>query len=140
MLLATKKEVDTVAALLEQGAESPQELAKAVIKRLTELREERKVYALVFGLAGTAHLGFGPFATIDAAFNSVDKNPVAYTAKRAAVVPIIGSSQTQAMWDKADEPPTERGDWSEIRLDQAAFKRGWRGNMRDRAKFLPAGT
>lgn len=140
MLVPTKAEVEAVAALLEQGGDSPTDLAKTVIKKLTELREERKTYALVFGLSGPAHVGFGPFATHDAAFNSVDKNPVAYIARRAAIVPIHGPSQTASMQALADEPPTPRGDWMEIELDKTAFANGWKGNMRDRAKFLPAGS
>lgn len=140
MLLANKREVEEISALLEQGADSPTELAKVVIKRMTELREERKFFALVFGMRGGAHLGFGPFATIDAAFNSVDKNPVAYTATKAAVVPIYGPSQTQAMWALADEPPISRGDFAIVREDAIAFKNGWDGKERTKRSFLPPST
>lgn len=140
MLIATKREVDAIADLLMAGDSSPQDLAKAVIRKVTELREERKVHALVFGLGPGVHMGFGPFATVDAAFNSVDKNPMAYIAKRAAVVPILGSSQTQAMRALADEPPTERSEFNVVREDALATKRGWRGNVRDRDKFLQPQT
>jgi hypothetical protein len=140
MLVANKKEIETVAALLEEGADSPVDLAKAVIKRLTELREERKYHALVFGLGPGVHVGFGPFATIDAAFNSVDKNPMAYIAKRAAVVPIYGTGQIAVMNALAEEPPAERGDWPEIRLDQQAVRKGWKGSMKDRHLYLTATT
>lgn len=136
MLVSTKKEVSAVADLLAQGGDSPEELAKSVIKLITEMREERKTHALVFGLGPKVHVGFGPFATRDAAFNSVDKNPVAYIAKAAAIVPILGPSQTKAMYELADAPPAQRGDWTEIELDKRAFRNGWKGNMRDRSNFL----
>lgn len=140
MLVSTKREVDEVAALLVEGAASPTDLAKLVIKKVTELREERKVHALVFGLGNKTHVGFGPFATVDAAFNSVDKNPMAYIATRAAIVPILGPHKAQEMLAAADEPPSQRGDWLEVELDKRAFKAGWKGSMRDRARFLPEGS
>lgn len=136
MLLATKIEVDTIAALLEQGAESPKELAKVVIKTLTELREQRKFQVLIFELSPRVYTGFGPFSTTDQAFNSVDKNPMAYIAKNAAIVPVYGASQTKAMHELADAPPAERGDLTLVREDVRAFRNGWKGNVRDRDKFL----
>lgn len=140
MLVATKREVEAVAALLEQGADSPTDLAKVVIRALTELREQRKTYALVFELGPRVYSGWGPFATIDAAFNSVDKNPMAYVATRAAVVPVQGPGTAREMLAAADAPAEQRGDWLEIELDKAAFRAGWKGSMRNRAAFLPQGS
>lgn len=138
MLLATKKEVESISALLVEGAETPDDLAKIVIRRLSELREERKTFALVFGLGPGVHAGFGPFTTRDAAFNSVDKNPVAHIASRAAVVPIIGSSRTADMLALADAPPTERGEFAVIREDVKARRNGWDGKERSKQRFLMA--
>lgn len=140
MLTATKREVEEVAALLEAGAASPEDLAKLVIKRITELREERKCYVLVMELTPGVYSGYGPFATISAAVDSTVKNPMAYIAKRAAVVPLAGHKPAVvSMEEVAAKPPTSRVD-PEVALDREAFKRGWKGNMRDRGKYLQVVT
>lgn len=137
MLTATKTEVTAIAELLVAGAATPEELAKVVIKKITELREEREFHVLVLELSPRVYAGFGPFPTKTAAFDSVVKNPVAYIAKNAAIVPVTGASQTKKMLALADEPPTSRGDWAEVRLDSIAAKNGWKGKAADRQRFLP---
>lgn len=139
-LIPNKREVEEIAGLLEQGAASPEDLAKQVIKRVSELREQRQFYTLVFELSPGVYSGYGPFATRDAAFDSVDKNPMAYIATKAAIVPIIGHKHAKAAMEaKANEPPASRTD-PEVAKDVIAFKRGWRGKVTDRERFLQQST
>lgn len=136
MLLPTKTETEAVAALLVEGAETPEELAKAVIRRLTELREEREVYVQVLQWSPGVYSGFGPFPTRAAALKALPKNPVAQLAKLGAVVSMIGPSSFEQMRALAEEPPTSRGDFAVVRDDARAVKNGWRGKAAERQAYL----
>lgn len=134
-IIATKTEIAEVAALLQLGADSPEDLARAVIRRLSEMREERKQYDVVFELTPGAYVSFGPYATDAAARKAIPKIPMAQVAKRCAVVVRYGQTSIDAGIAKADAPRESRFD-IEIQRDQQAFKRGWRGNIRDRDQYI----
>lgn len=136
MLIATRAEVDAVAALLEQGAESPAELAKAVIKLVGELRSTRQHFVSVFELSPGIYQAYGPYATRAAAEKGVAKIPLAQIAKRGALVPVIGPNVAVDQLTAADEQTPDRGDFVICREDAKAFRRGWKGKQANRKDFV----
>lgn len=140
MLLPTKRETDEIAALLEQGADSPVDLAKAVIRRLGELREERTQWVSILEATPGVYFGYGMWPTKDAAKKALPKIPMAQFSTRGAFVPVKGMAAIDAAYAQVDEPLADRGDAFEIALDVQAFRNGWKGRVSERHKFLPAGT
>ena len=131
-----KREIDEVAALLMQGADSPEALAGEVIQLVERLRWERQTWTVVFELSPGVYQGYGPYSTRGMAEKSIPKNPMGQIARRGAIVPVHGESVALAGLEKADEPPSARGDWVAVYEDQRAFKAGWSGRERDKQQFL----
>lgn len=140
MLRPLKKEIDEIASLLEAGAEDASSLAESVIKRVEELRGERMQHFIVFELTPGVYQGYGPYATGSAAAKAMPKFPMAQIARKAAVIPMLGVEHAMRGLETADEPPAERAVFQLVREDAKAFKNGWKGNMRDRDKFLQPTT
>lgn len=145
-LIATQAERKAVAELMNSAADAKGQqwtadsMAKAVIDLISDMREERKCYVLVLELTPGVYSGYGPFPTIDRAIDSTTSNPMAYIAKRAAVVPLMGHKPAKvSMEEVAARPPAPRID-PEVLLDQQAFRRGWKGSVKDRARFLQVST
>lgn len=138
MLLPTKTEITAIAELLAEGADGPEGLAKAVIRRLTELRGAREQHFAIVELSPGVYTGEGPYPTRAAAKKAATKNLwITEFGRRWAVVPVNGQEHNLQREAEADaRPPTERGDWAEIALDRQAFKAGWRGKQVDRKNFL----
>ena len=140
MLRPLKREIEEIAALLNEPADSAEEVAEKVIKKVEEIRGMREQWFTVFELSPGIYQGYGPFATRAAALKETPKIPLAQVSKRGAVMPMLGLSHVEQSIAKADEPPAERGDFALAREDAALFARGWRGNQRDRARYLPASS
>lgn len=95
----TKKEVDALVELLEQDWETPQELAKALVKTLDEARTERTTYYYIavveypYGHPDNGKAWYeavGPFAGAKSARNALDKmmSTVGNLARVGIVVPV----------------------------------------------------
>lgn len=143
MLVATKSEIAAVIALLNSPTDAKGQawtedtMGRALINLVTEMREERKTFGVVFELTPGVYIGYGPYATEAAARKAVPKIPMAQVTKRGAVFPVYGHSQAEAAYAKSDEPLPERSDFTIAREDAACFRRGWKGNVRDRDQYLP---
>lgn len=87
----TKKEISALVELLEQDWETPEDLAKAIIKALDEARTERTTYIAVMVFGPHFSLAMGPYAGATSARNAVMKFPGATVAKTVAVVPLVSS-------------------------------------------------
>lgn len=135
-LTPLKAEVTEIAALLQQGADSPEDLAKAVVKRVYELAEERTAHVVVFELTPGVYQAYGPFPTRSRAEAAVGKIPMAQVARRGAHATLHGMRSVDAAMAAADEVPEVTGAFAIVREDSAAFKRGWRGKQADRASFV----
>lgn len=85
----TKKEIGALVELLEQDWETPEELAKEILKTVDEARTERTTYIAVMVFGPNFSLAIGPYAGATSARNAVRKFPGATVAKRVAVVPLV---------------------------------------------------
>lgn len=131
-----KSEITEIAALLEQGAESPTDLAKQVVKRVYELAEERTTHVVVFELSLGVYQAYGPFPTRSRAEAAVGKIPMAQVARRGAHATLHGMRSVEAAMAAADVAPEVTGAFAIVREDAAAFRRGWKGRASDRSAFL----
>lgn len=80
--------VKRVAELLQDGDfETPEDMAKAVINLVDELRKNDKTYMLVSQLGDCIYLGVGPFATHNQAVKAMERGhvPIADFGKHAIV-------------------------------------------------------
>lgn len=136
MLRPSKTEVTAIAALLEQGAESPEALAEEVIKAVERLRHDREQWFTVFELNPGVYQGYGPYPTRNAAEKATPKIPMAQIARRGGFVPMLGPTVAERQLVEADAPPAERADFALVREDMQAKRAGWKGNQRDRSQFL----
>lgn len=125
-----------MASLLEAGAASPTDLAKAAIKLVDELRSRRQHWVSVFEMSPGTYQGYGPYPTRAGAERALPKIPLAQVARRGAFIPIIGPGVAAEQLTAADEQTPDRGDFVVVREDRAAFKRGWSGKQIDRKNFL----
>ena len=122
-----KKEIDAVAALLKQGADTPEQLAADVITTLDRARAERTTYSLVlrFGSPGNVFFqSFGPYSTINQAEKAFEKHPAAHMATGRAVVPCVNDIGLDELIARVDTPAVPKGDWGRVKADAAAFRRG----------------
>lgn len=87
----TKKEVNALVELLEQDWETPEELAKALIKALDEARTNRTTYVAVMVFGPHFASAIGPYAGATSARNAVKKFPGASVAKQVAVIPLTSA-------------------------------------------------
>lgn len=139
-LISTKTEIAEVASLLERGASSPEELAKIVIKKITDMREDREQWFLVYMLSPGVHGAEGPFPTKAAAIKGAAKMPILGIASAYAAVPANGPSFNRRREQEAMDRPTASKIDPEVKLDQQAFRNGWRGRAADRSQYLPQST
>lgn len=136
-LTPLKKEIEDIANLLQQGADSPTDLAKTVIKRVYELAEERVSHIAVFELTPGVYQAYGPFPTRARAEAAVPKIPMAQVANRGAYATLHGMRAVKAAWEVAEEvSDTERGDFRLVREDAKAFRSGWRGKNANRSQYV----
>jgi len=135
-LTPLKGEVTEIAALLEQGAESPTDLAKQVVKRVYELAEERTTHVVVFELSPGVYQAYGPFPTRSRAEAAIGKIPMAQVARRGAHATLHGMRSVDAAMAAADVPPEVTGAFALVKEDAAAFRKGWKGRMADRSHYV----
>jgi hypothetical protein len=127
-----KKERDALIDLLNEGAEGPAELADDCAKTLDGLRGDRNYhYALVQHVVGF-HV-IGPFATAGQAEKAGAKHPA---AERCWVIQGFSAEGIDRLIREADTPAAPTGDYVIVNEDARAFRNGWKGNRRDREKFL----
>lgn len=132
-----KAEVAEIANLLAAGAESPEALAKAVIKRTYELAEERVSHVVVFELSPGVYQAYGPFPTRSRAEVAVGKIPMAQVARRGAHATLHGMRAANAALTEATEDKAEpRGDFLVVREDAALFRKGWNGKQATRKNYV----
>ena len=128
MALRTLKpsHVKAIAALLEEGAETSEELAKSVMRKFDELREDDKTYMIVGqwdSESGSYYLGYGPYATKKQAEKAIEKGKgVPVIAEHIAIVPTFTPEHIERVWAKADEPPPPPKWVKEVQEDIEHFK------------------
>lgn len=138
-LTPLKKEVDAISALLVEGDETPEALAKRVIKALDEARSTRVTYSLVLRFGGNGSVffqSFGPYATPKQAQKAYEKHPAAGMATAMAVVPCVNDQGLGELIAKVDAPVQSRGDFREVKLDAEARRNGWDGKANSRGHYL----
>lgn len=114
-----KSEVDSIASLLSAGAESPEAMAKDIIRAIyNELLPQRTVYVTAFDLGNSVWVASGLYPTRQAAFKDAHKQPVAQISSRALIAALAGSQAPS----EAHREPT--GDWKWIKADIQAWKEG----------------
>ena len=138
MLRPLKIEIEAVKARLEAGAADSESLAYEIIQLVEQLRGERETFTLALRLSPGVFVGYGPYATAAAAMKAMPKTPMAQVAERGFVIATHGVAWPAAQLAKADMEQPDRGDFTIIREDAALFKRGWRGNTKDRAQYEAA--
>jgi len=121
-------EVKKVAAMLEAGAESPDDLAKQVIEKLDEMRAERVQYVVVhqFGEGPAWYAGHGPYSTRKQGEKAAANNPGLAEASRTALVPVRTALGLEALLNNMDEIAEAKSQWAVVRQDVADFKSGAR--------------
>ena len=87
----TKKEIEALVELLEQSWETPEELAKALVKALDEARTERTTYIALMVFGDKFATAIGPYAGARSAQNAVKKYPGASVAKFVTVVSLTSA-------------------------------------------------
>lgn len=135
-LTPLKKDVEAVASMLEAGADSPEALAKQVIKHVYEALETRVTHVVTFELSPGVYCTYGPYATRTAAETARTKIPMAQVARRGAVSSMVGPAMYAAQLEAADEVSADRGDFVIVREDAALFRKGWNGKQATRASFV----
>lgn len=133
-----KTEVEQMAALLEQGGDSPEELAVEVIKQSFEFMAERITYAVTFELTPGVYQSYGPYPTRAAAEKAMPKLPMAQVANRGVYSMMLGPKVVSGQMAAADVDPKEstRSDFEICREDAQAFRNGWKGEVKHRDRFL----
>lgn len=91
MVNPTKKEINALVELLEQDWETPEVLAKALIKALDEARTQRTTYVAVMVFGPKFAHALGPYSGARSAQNAVKKFPGASVAKTVAVLPLTSA-------------------------------------------------
>ena len=136
-----KKEREALAALLEQGAETPDELAKIVAGKLDEMRASRTTYTVVlrFGIGiHQHHMCFGPYSTRAQAEKAFDKHLVHTQPSAWAFVPTRTAEGIEEMIAEADKTPELKGDWAIVKADGRAYRKGWDGKQKTRSQYVDA--
>ena len=118
--------VKAVAALLEEGAETAEELAKAVIRTVDQLREDDKTFMVVGqwdSQSGSYYMGFGPYSTKKQAVKAIEKGKAAPTiAEHVAVVPTFTPEHLERKWQETDGPPPTLKWAKEVQEDNQYWK------------------
>lgn len=126
-----KREKDALAAMLQNGAESPEALAEQIFNAVDVQRGERNYsYALVKTLIGYTIIG--PFSTDNQAEKAAAKHPA---AERAWVVPGFTPEGLDRLIRETDEPATGAFDPA-IAEDAQLVKLGWKGKRKDRDQYV----
>ena len=117
--MATKTEVKALVALLEQDWEDVEELAKALVTELDNVRASgtRYVGVMQFGMERPFYVGVGPYAGFKSALNALNGHPAAADANYRAVVPMVSKEGLEALVKELDTPPE-----SVLRETQASKK------------------
>lgn len=87
-------EVRALVALLEQDWETPEELAKALILELDDVRASKTSYVAVmqFGTEKPFYVGLGPYPGRKTAEAAIRRHPSAGMATARAIVPVMSAT------------------------------------------------
>ena len=105
MSTARPTEVKAIAALLTEGADSPEALAKAVIDKLDELRTDRPWFTVVSIMSDRWATGCGPFVTDNKARQALEqlKIPAAGLARVNAIVKTWSPRHAEQALERANQ-------------------------------------
>lgn len=99
-------EIKAIAALLAEGADSPEDLAKTVIRELDVLRTDRVTYTVVCEWVGPVLIGYGPYPTANAARKAVEQGKVpAARHGRNGIVPVYAPRHAEQSIEQSGETP-----------------------------------
>lgn len=132
-----KSEVKAITGLLTSPEEwdTPEALAKEIVKALDKARADRTLYVGVMVFGGT-DLACGPYSTANQAHKGLQQHPALSMAKASGVVPLNTQEGVQQIIEKVDTPPESKGDYAEVKKDAEAKRDGWKGQARNRHEFL----
>ena len=109
MVSVSEKITKAVAARLEEGDESPELLAKAVIEMVDEHRANKPGHMVVcefgHGPGEAWYIGYGPYATANQARRAAERNPASFVAKATVVVPTTSPLGLEKKLSELDERP-----------------------------------
>lgn len=120
-------EVKAIAALLQEGAETPEALAKQVIAEVDRLRTDRKTFMVVaqYQAADTPwYLAYGPYATAKQAEKATAKGLPIMPPAKVAVVPTYNPGHAETVWADTDKPAAPKGDFARVARDAQAYREG----------------
>lgn len=105
--MATKTEVKALVELLEQDWQDVEDLAKALVSRLDELRgsKTRYVGVMQFGRRNPIYVGVGPYPGKRTAEKALMAHPAVADATARAIVPVISDEGYKALLADLDTPP-----------------------------------
>ena len=122
-----KRETDAVAALLKQGAPSPEELANLVMAKVDELRAERTTHTGVMRMGPGFYVAVGPFSTANQAKKALEKHPARSLATGFAIAATLTEGGLEQRIAQVDAPAAPKGDWPDVYADAAAARAKRRG-------------
>ena len=130
-----KSQLQALAEVAEQDAETPEECAENIVAKVDDLRGDKSYYSVICVLPKLMPFTFGPYSTANQAHRAAEK-----------ASPVIGGKWylanmlTPEGLDKKlialTVPPKVKGDLAVVAEDAQAFKNGWDGKQKNRAKFL----
>lgn len=108
------------------------------VKAVDHLRGQRELYLVGIGFGPQWVQAFGPYPTRNKAEQAslVIRGALGNLVKVHGVMPLTGDTGWKRMLEEADEPPAVSGDYAEVATDAQAFRRGWKGESRERARYV----
>lgn len=103
---ARPQEIKALVPLLEQDWETPEELAKALIETLDDVRAARTTYigVMQFGEGPAWYAATGPWPGSRSAAKALQSDPAASLAHRAVVVPLLSPDGLKRRIEETDRP------------------------------------
>lgn len=128
MVAISETVVKKVAALLEEGGDSPLDLAKSVVELVDEVRAEKTRYTVVcqYGRTPCWYIGYGPYPTMRKAEDAIKKMPATHEATHVAIVPVTTPEALVRKTEELDAPAADwrtTRDWKLVKADAEKFKK-----------------
>lgn len=99
-MTARPTETKRVAALLVEGADTPEALAKTVIDTVDAMRAERDQWIVVNGEGHTIN-GYGPYPTVTQCMKAVDSGRLPLPYKKTFVARLVHPSRAGTLLEEA---------------------------------------
>lgn len=126
----------------EKGEEWAEKMAHKrmfadAIKAVDKARGERTMWTVCLGFGEKWIECFGLYATQAQASKGREQMLAALgnLVVRSSVVALKNEHGWAQMLEATEADSASRGDWSTVAEDAALFKRGWKGERKDRAKY-----